>query len=120
MIVNTDFVIDVKMKHLNSIVIPKVAAYWRTVADYLDYEPSMIQVIDQRYRDPILCCQDLFRDWLRTDRGLGPKTWTTLLDALKQIRQLIAIAEEIEANLAELKLYVIYITLTVWYTVYLL
>ncbi|XP_065907695.1 uncharacterized protein [Dysidea avara] len=94
---------EVKMKHLNSMVIPKVAAQWRVIADYLEYDPSMIQVIDQRWRDPILCCQDLFRDWLGTNHGVGPKTWTTLLSILKQIRQLIAIAEGIENELAELK-----------------
>ena len=94
------------MKHLNSMVIPKVAAQWRVIADYLEYDPSMIQVIDQRWRDPILCCQDLFRDWLGTNHGVGPKTWTTLLSILKQIRQLIAIAEGIENELAELKSYV--------------
>jgi len=94
------------MKHLNSLVIPKVAAQWRVVADYLDYHPSMIQVIDQRWRDPIQCCQDLFRDWLGTNHGVGPKTWTTLLSTFRQIKQLIAVTEGIEKELSELKLYV--------------
>ena len=66
----------------------------------------MIQVIDQRYRDPIQCCQDLFRDWLGNIFGVSPRDWTTLLSKLKEIRQLRAVTEEIEKELLELKLYV--------------
>ena len=94
------------MKHLNSIVIPRVAAHWREVADYLDYHPSMIQVIDQRWRDPIQCCQDLFRDWLGAKYEKGLRNWATLLSTLKQIRILKAVTEEIEKELIDLKLYV--------------
>ena len=90
------------MKHLNTIVIPRIAANWRVVADHLEYEPTMIQVIDQRWRDPIQCCQDLMRDWLSTDNGVGPKTWDTLLSTLKEIRQLTASVEKIENDLSEM------------------
>ena len=100
-------IIDVRMRHLNSIVIPKIAADWRVVADHLDYHPSTIKVIDQRWRgDPIQCCQDLFRNWLGTDHKDGIRNWTTLLSTLKQVRQLRAVTEEIEKELTELKLYV--------------
>ena len=90
------------MKHLNTIVIPKIAKNWREVADHLEYEPSMVHVIDQRWRDPIRCCQDLMRDWLSTDNGVGPKTWNTFLSTLKEIRQLTASVEKIENELSEL------------------
>ncbi|XP_065916801.1 uncharacterized protein [Dysidea avara] len=98
---------EVRMKHLNSIVIPRVAAHWREVADYLDYHPSMIQVIDQRWRDPIQCCQDLFRDWLGAKYEKGLRNWATLLSTLKQIRILKAVTEEIEKELIDLKLLLI-------------
>jgi len=93
------------MKHLNKIVIPRIATHWRVVADQLDYEPHMIQVIDQRWRDPIQCCQDLMRDWLSsesTDSSVGLKTWNILLSSLKEIRQIAALVEKIEIDLSEL------------------
>lgn len=83
-------------------MIPRIAAHWREVADQLGYELHMIQVFEQRWRDPILCCQDLMRDWLNTDTGVGPKTWDTLLLGLKKIRHLKALVEEIENDLLSL------------------
>ena len=29
--------------------------------------------------NPKKCCKDIFKDWLSTDHGVGPKTWSTLI-----------------------------------------
>ena len=73
---------------------------WKTVADFLDYEINAIEVIAEKYRgDPYKCCDGLFRDWLSTDRGVTPKTWTTLMTRLKEIGQLAMAISEIEKDL---------------------
>ena len=60
------------MMHLDLIVIPRVAFQWRVVGDFLDYHPNMIKVyvIEQQYKGPIQCCQDLFRSWLGENFGV--------------------------------------------------
>ena len=73
---------------------------WKTVADFLDYEINTIEAIAEKYRgDPYNCCDGLFRDWISTDRGVTPKTWTTLMTRLKEIGQLAMAISEIEKDL---------------------
>ena len=88
------------MKHLHQLVIHKVAAEWKTIADFLDFESSTINIIQDQCRgDPTKCCAELFREWLHSDCGLKPKIWSTLLDALKNVKQLTTATEEIERKL---------------------
>ena len=89
-----------KMKHLNNTVIPRIAAYWKKVADALEFEVWKILTIEKKYRgDPEECCDELLRIWLSSGLGLHPKTWSTLINALKYVKQLTAITENIETNL---------------------
>ena len=89
-----------KMRPLTKFVIPRISFMWKTVADFLDYEINAIEVIAEKYRgDPYKCCDGLFRDWLSTDRGVTPKTWTTLMTRLKEIGQLAMAISEIEKDL---------------------
>ena len=91
------------MKHLNNIVVHKVAANWKNVADSLEFEYWTIKNIEVKYRNyPEECCQELLRDWLSLDHGIGPKTWSTLLKALKETRGCTAITELIENKVATL------------------
>ena len=91
------------MKHLDTIVIPRIASNWKMVAYHLDYETSMVQMIEQkRNKDPMQCCEDLMVDWLDTDYGSKPKTWKTLLSCFRRIRQLSGSVETIENDLSEL------------------
>ena len=88
------------MKCLHQLVIHKVAAEWKTIADFLDFESSTINIIQEQYRDNLTkCCTELFREWLHTNHGLKPKTWSTLFDALRNVRQLATVTEEIERKL---------------------
>ena len=82
---------------------PKIAFMWETVADFLDYNISTIKSIKRKYRDDCEeCLNGLFRDWLSTNNGVGPKNWVTLLKRLKEIDQLGGIISDIESKLKEL------------------
>ena len=89
--------VEPKMRHLNNIVIPKIAAYWKKVADALEFEVWKIINIDKKHKsDPEECCDELLRQWLSCGLGLNPKTWSTLINALKEVKQLTAITEAIK------------------------
>ena len=89
-----------KMRHLNKMVVQRIAAYWKKVADELEFEVWKIKTIEKKYRgDPEDCCDELLREWLSSGLGLHPKTWSTLINALKEVKQLTAITETIETNL---------------------
>ena len=88
------------MKDLHKFVIPKVAAEWKTVADYLQIDQSAQCIIEEQFRNqPVKCCAELFRKWLNSNCGQGPKSWSTLITALKEIEDLTAVTEEIEQQL---------------------
>ena len=89
------------MKLLRQIVIPRIAASWETVADYLEYEPEYKQLIKRkRHNDAQECCVELLEDWLCSDRGVSPKSWTVLINTLKDIKDLTASTEKIIIELS--------------------
>ena len=91
------------MGDINKIVIPKIQAEWEDVAYALRYEISTVDAIKAKYNEnPKKCCKELFKDWLSTDRGTGPKTWSTLLDKLKEIEDLGAAYNEIRDEFKKL------------------
>ena len=84
------------MKQLHQHVIPNIAAHWRKVAEFLELKISRIDLIEEKCRgDPTRCCEETFRQWLKTDCGVGPKTWCTLIASLKGVARLKSIAEDI-------------------------
>ena len=88
------------MRDLHKLVIPKVAAEWKKVADYLRVDQPTIDLIEEQYRNyPAKCCTELFRKWLNSNCGQGPKCWSTLITVLKEIEELTAVTEEIEQAL---------------------
>jgi len=50
--------------------------------------------------NPKKCCQELLKDWLSTDNGVGPKTWEVLLKQLKEVPELTASVEHIMKQVA--------------------
>ena len=79
------------MKLLHDIVIPKIAADWSIVADYLGYQIEDKKLIKEKcYHDPLKCCVELLEDWLSSSRGVSPKSWPKLIEVLKQIKSLTA------------------------------
>ena len=62
-----------------------MAAKWKDVADFLDYDLNTIDIIEEQCRgDREKCSDKLFRDWLSTSHGVELKTWTTLLMRMKK------------------------------------
>ena len=72
------------MGDLQKIVIPKIMNNWEEFAEALRYDDEQIERIKQsECGDPKRCCREFFKDWLRSKRGTGPKTWSTLFNVLK-------------------------------------
>ena len=90
------------MRLLHEIVVPRIAADWSIVADYLEYEVEYKQLIKERCQnDPMKCCMELLEDWLSSNRGVSPKSWSRLIEALKGIKSLTASTKEIVQDLAK-------------------
>ena len=81
-------------------VIPKIAAEWEDVAYSLRYDIYTVNMIrEKNYEDPKKCCVELFKNWLSTTHGIPPKTWSTLLQSMKKVNQLLFVVEDIQKHL---------------------
>ena len=85
------------MWKLTRYVIPKIMDHWEDVALHsLCYDDSMVTTIKAECAsDPERCCNELFKNWLRTQNGVSPKTWKTVLTQLKEVEELADEVEEI-------------------------
>ena len=91
------------MVDIIEIVIPKIQAEWEYVAYALRYQIPTVKAIKAKCNDnPKKCCKELFEDWLSTNHGASPKTWSTLLDKLKKVEDLAAARDEIMEELKKL------------------
>ena len=89
------------MRLLHEIVIPRIAADWSMVADYLEYELEYKRLIRENCRDNAQrCCVELLEDWLTSNRGVSPKSWSKLIEVLREIKSLKATTEKIVEDLA--------------------
>ena len=89
------------MRLLHEIVVPRIAADWSMVADYLKYELEYKRLIRENCRDNALrCCVELLEDWLTSNRGVTPKSWSKLIEVLREIKSLKATTEKIVQDLA--------------------
>ena len=93
------FHVEPEMWQLNNIVVPLIMAHWEDVAYALRYDILTVNGIGAKHNDPTKCCKELFKDWLSTNRGIGPKTWETLLKQLKEVADLAASLEKIKEEL---------------------
>ena len=97
------FPIAPEMGDLNMIVVPKIMAYWEDVAYALRYKiPTVAGIKETCHTDPKKCCQELLKDWVSSENGFSPKTWSTLLNKLTQVHELYAVTKEIKGEVAEL------------------
>ena len=103
----TYYSVEPDMFDLSKIVIPKIMNEWEYIAEALRYDLAAIKSIkDKEREDPKKCCQEFFKDWLMTNNGAraGPKVWSTLLHALKEVDEISAdITEDIIAKVKQLK-----------------
>ena len=66
-----------------------------------------MRIIQEQCRDdPEQCSCELFMYWLQSSEGLGPRSWETLISALKQTPHLKAFSDSIGKELMELLEYV--------------
>ena len=85
---------------LHNIVIPKISSEWKSMSDFLELKVSVIEAIEDKFKnDPVKCCQEMLREWLKSDHGLQPKTWSTLIQTLKAIQILCTVGKEVEQEL---------------------
>ena len=89
------------MAVINSIVIPRIQAEWEDVAYALRYEIPTVSAIKANNNNTKKCCKELFIDWLSTDHGVHPKTWSTLIEKLDEVEDLAAATNEIKSELAK-------------------
>ena len=103
------------MKHIHELVIPKIFAHWKKVAVSLNYSQDIIEMMDDKWKgvNAIQCCEDMLRDWLcatdecATDESdVVSHSWETLINTLKQIKQLTAPARQIEKDVEKLIRYI--------------
>ena len=85
------------MADINKIVIPRIQAEWEQVAFALHYSIPKVKAIKENNQYSMKCCLELFVDcnWLSTDHGAGPKTWSTLIEKLKEVEDSTAATNEI-------------------------
>ena len=79
------------MFDLVKVVIPRIMWEWEYIAEALRYDLATIEGIKEKEREnPKRCCREFFKDWLTTNNGAkaGPKTWSTLLDVLKEVDEI--------------------------------
>ena len=88
------------MWNLIKIVIPKVKAKWEHMAYSMKYNIATVKEIKYCYSDSEECCKTLFQDWLLTDHGAAPKTWSTLLQKIKDVDSLAAAVDDIKRQLS--------------------
>ena len=80
-------------------VVPKIAVKWKRFAEQLEFDSGVVNTIYVKCRSsPEECCEEVFRDWLSLDHGIGPRTWSTLLKVLKETRGSEAASEQIESE----------------------
>ena len=95
------------MLDLTEIVIPKIIKEWEYVAEAFCYDLATIKTIKERGGgDAKQCCQEFFKDWLTTDHGnrVGPKVWSTLLDVLNEVDEILPeVTEDIATQVKQLK-----------------
>ena len=92
-----------EMADLLDVVIPVIKAEWEDVGHRLRFGIHEIDTIDEKHKsDPYKCCRELLKDWLRSNRGVNPKNWCTLINVIGKIPHLTAAKETIIKELEKL------------------
>ena len=87
------------MWNLIKIVIPKIQADWEDVAYSMQYDVATVEAFKEHCHDGKKCCRKLFEDWLNSSHGTTPKTWSKLLERIKEVDSLHAASKNIVKEL---------------------
>jgi len=91
-------IIEPQMADINKIVVPRIHTEWEDFAYALRYKIATVRGIKANNENTKTCCKELFIDWLSTDHGVGPKTWKTVIEKLKEVDELAAAISEAIMN----------------------
>ena len=87
------------MKLMHKYVVSKLAPYWTTVGDYLEYSVHERNAFEGADNKKSLVA--VLENWITTDNGRQPKTWLTFIGVLMELDQdlSISVSSEICARL---------------------
>ena len=94
------------MHDLKKIVTRRIMNQWEYIAEALYYDIATIEAIKQQRgcEGPKQCCREFFKDWLTSSNGTGPKVWSTLISALKEVDEISTdIVDDIVKEVLQLK-----------------
>ena len=82
---------------MHKYVIPRISAYWETVAAFLEFSIADKRLINKTHRGlPRECCTALLDEWIESDKGVTPKTWEKFIEVLSEISSLAMATKEIK------------------------
>ena len=92
------------MGELLELVVPQIQAHWEKVAFIvLCYDIPVVEPIQKKHQNDVnMCCLEMFKIWLKGAQGVKPITWSTLIERLKKVEELIGATEVIERRLRDL------------------
>ena len=87
------------MKTMYKHVVSRLSPYWITVGDYLEY--TVVERNSFRAANNNKSLTALLENWIITDNGRKPKTWSTFIEVLEVLDQdlCISVGREISASL---------------------
>ena len=89
------------MHELAEIISPRIMDKWERLAYSMRYKPGEVEALKKDSHDAKECCIKLFTNWLTTSHGPTPKTYQTLLNHIKQVKDLAAVSKAIENELMQ-------------------
>ena len=83
-------------------ILPRVSAYWDTIAAFLEFPIPKTKEINRTHRgDPRECCKMMLEEWFGSDIGVKPKSWKQLVKVLSEISDIAASTVQIKKLLRE-------------------
>jgi len=75
----------ISMRLMHKFVVNNLANYWSEIADFLEYPLDLKRSF--YHDDPNKAIKALLEDWIISDNGRKPKTWSTFVQVLKETGQ---------------------------------
>ena len=79
-------------------MVTRTQVYWEELAYTLNFENYEVAAIERNNSTIMDRCRDMLRKWLEGQGSRAPRTWSTLLQALRDIEQ-TKFAEELHLKL---------------------
>ena len=87
------------MYELMEIVAPMIMDKWEQLAYCMRYKIGQVNAFRRDSHDCKESCMKLFSNWLSTGHDCAPKTYQTLLNYIKKVKDFAAVSKEIEKEL---------------------